>query len=165
MHRPGARSLAAAVVAAGLVAAGALPATAADELNVTNGLAASGAPLAVHGYDPVAFFEAAAPARGNAAFPEVHGGATYYFASRENRETFRADPERYVPAFGGFCAYGVSVGKKFDADPRYWTISEGRLYLNLNAEIARQFQKDVSGSIAKAEKQWRKIRHAAVEDL
>ena len=75
------------------------------------------------------------------------------------------DPARYSPAFGGFCAYGVSVGKKFDGDPRYWTVHENRLYLNLNAEIARKFAADVPGAVARAKKQWQKIQHAAIGDL
>lgn len=152
-------------LAACLVAAAAAPASAVDEVNTSLGLTAEGAPLALHGFDPVAYFRVAAPTPGTAELAAVHQGATYYFASRENLEAFEADPAKYAPAFGGFCAYGVSVGKKFDADPRYWTVSGGRLYLNLNAEIARQFEKDVTGSVAKAEKQWRKIEHEPVESL
>lgn len=153
-------------LAACLAWAGAAPVLAADEINTTSGLTAAGAPLALHGYDPVAFFSApAAPTPGSAEYAAVHEGATYYFSSRKNLERFEADPTRFAPAFGGFCAYGVSVGKKFDGDPRYWTVSGGRLYLNLNREIAQKFQQDVPGAIAKAEKQWRTIAHSRVEDL
>lgn len=150
---------------AALGIAGAPPALALDEVNTSSGLTAAGAPLALHGYDPVAFFTVSAPTPGSAEFATVHEGATYYFASRENLETFEENPDRYAPAFGGFCAYGVSVGKKFDGNPRYWTIEEGRLYLNLNADIARKFAEDVAGSVAKAEKQWRKIERQAIADL
>jgi len=152
-------------VAAGLIVGAAGPALAADEVNVSRGLTAESAPLALHGYDPVAYFTESAPTQGSAEHAVVHAGATYYFASEESREAFEADPERYAPAFGGFCAYGVSVGKKFDGDPRYWAIEGDRLYLNLNAEIARTFQKDVAGNVAKAEARWRKIEHTAVADL
>jgi YHS domain-containing protein len=150
---------------AALVCIAASPAFAADELNVTRGLTAVGAPLAVHGYDPVAFFTRNAPTLGSPEHAAVYDGATYYFASRDNQEAFEADPQRYVPAFGGYCAFGVSVGKKFDADPRYWTIADGRLYLNLNAEIAKQFARDVPGAVAKAQKNWRRIEHEPVADL
>lgn len=160
-HRP----LALLALAVGLAAASAAPALAADEVNVSKGLTAAGAPLALHGFDPVAYFTASAPTQGNADFATVHEGATYYFASKENQKAFEKDPEKYAPAFGGFCAYGVAVGKKFDADPRYWTISGGRLYVNLNQEIARQFGKDVAGNVAKAERQWSRIAHEAVEAL
>ena len=146
-----------------ILAAGAADAT--DERNLSQGLTAEGAPLAVHGYDPVAFFTRGTATRGTAALAIVHEGATYYFASAAHRDAFEKEPDRYVPAFGGYCAYGVSVGKKFDADPRYWRVEKGRLYLNLNAEIAKAFVADAPGAIAKAERQWRKIEHRAVEDL
>ncbi len=152
-------------LAAHLVLAGSLPALAADEVNVTTGRTAAGAPLAMHGYDPVAFFTVAKPTEGSASHAVVHEGATYYFASRENQEAFESDPARYAPAYGGFCAFGVSVGKKFDGDPRFWTISGNRLYLNLDEEISKKFKKDVPGSIAKADGQWKQIQHQAAGAL
>ena len=141
------------------------PALAADEVNTSAGLTAAGAPLALHGFDPVAYFTVGRPVAGSAEHAVVHHGATYYFASDENREVFEADPGRYTPAYGGFCAYGVSVGKKFDGDPRFWKIQSGRLYLNLNEEIAEQFEKDVPGNVAKADVQWQSIEHTAIEKL
>jgi YHS domain-containing protein len=141
------------------------PALAVDERNTTSGITAAGAPLAMHGYDPVAYFTGSTAKEGSAEFAAVQDGATYYFASRQNLEAFQSNPARYTPAFGGFCAYGVSVGKKFDGDPRFWTVSGNRLYLNLNAEISEKFKKDVAGSVAKAEKQWQKIEHEAVGEL
>ena len=155
----------AAMAVVGLLLGASTAALAADEINLTNGHTADGAPLALHGYDPVAFFSQGAPAVGNASHASVHRGATYYFASKENKKTFERDPDRYVPAFGGFCAYGVSVGKKFDGNPRYWTIWKDRLYLNLNGEIARAFTADVPGAVAKAEKQWRNIEHRPIAGL
>ena len=149
----------------GLLLALASPARAVDERNTSSGITAAGAPLAIHGYDPVAYFTESAAVEGDAEFAAVHDDATYYFASRQNLETFQSNPARYVPAFGGFCAYGVSGGKKFDGDPRFWTVSANRLYLNLNAAIAEKFKKDVAGSIAKAEQRWQKIEHTAVGDL
>lgn len=152
-------------LAAALLFAAVTPTFAAQELNLTSGLAATGAPLAIHGYDPVAFFTRGTATLGSAEHAYVHEGATYYFASKEHQQAFEANPERYTPAFGGYCAYGVSVGKKFDADPRYWTVSGGRLYLNLNAQIAQKFSEDVPGAVAKAEENWRRIEHQAVADL
>ena len=141
------------------------PAPAVDEVNVSRGLAGTGQPLALHGYDPVAYFSEAAPTPGSASHASVHQGATYYFASAANLAAFEKEPERYAPAFGGFCAYGVSVGKKFDGDPRYWTISGGRLFLNLNAEIAETFNEDVPGAVRRADARWERIEHRAVADL
>ncbi|MDH3582373.1 MAG: hypothetical protein OEM91_17340, partial [Hyphomicrobiales bacterium] len=116
--------------------------------------------IAVHGYDPVAYFTQSRPVQGSAEFSVVHGGATYRFASADNMKTFKASPAKYVPAYGGFCAYGVSVGAKFDGDPRYWKIVDGKLYLNLNKKIQDTWLKDVPGNIDKAEKTWTKIKHA-----
>lgn len=119
----------------------------------------------LHGHDPVAYFTTGAPTPGKAELAIVHEGAAYYFASQANRAAFEKAPSRYAPAFGGFCAYGVSVGKKFDGDPRFWKIADGRLYLNLNAEIAKAFEKDVPGAVAKAEEQWQEIAHEPVDEL
>jgi len=148
-----------------LLAVAANSALAADEVNASAGLTAAGAPLALHGFDPVGYFTVGRPVPGSAEHATVHHGATYYFASAESRDLFAANPERYAPAYGGFCAYGVSVGKKFDGDPRFWKIESGRLYLNLNQEIARAFEKDVAGSIEKADSQWQTIEHTAIESL
>jgi YHS domain-containing protein len=141
------------------------PALAADEINASIGLTAEGSPLALHGYDPVAYFTEGAPMPGRAELAAQHEGATYYFATKENRDAFAKQPARYAPAYGGYCAFGVSVGKKFDGNPNYWTVSGDRLYLNLNADIAEKFQKDVPGAIAKADRQWSRIRTASVGDL
>lgn len=149
-------------VALAIVAPAAL---ALDEHNVSRGLSAAGAPLALHGYDPVAYFTEQAPVRGSDTITEVHDGVAYRFASEGNRRLFKKSPERYAPQFGGYCAYGVAVGKKFDGDPRLWTIRGDKLYLNLNPDIVALFEKDVPGNIRKAEKQWDKIEHRAVADL
>ncbi|MBY0399167.1 hypothetical protein K2X89_02655 [Myxococcota bacterium] len=141
------------------------PALAADERNTNKGLTGAGAPLAIHGYDPVSFFTDSAAKEGSAEFSAVHDGATYYLSSKKNLDLFQADAAHYAPAFGGFCAYGVSVGKKFDGDPRFWTVSGNKLYLNLNGEISKKFKNDVPGAIAKADKSWKKIEHTPVGKL
>lgn len=141
------------------------PAQAADEINAVPGLSIVGAPLALHGYDPVAYFTQGQPVRGSDSRVHVHQGAAYRFSSQAHLDMFRKDPDRYVPRYGGFCAYGVSVGKKFDGDPRFWKIEDGRLYLNLNEEIYETFLKDVDGNIRKAERNWPEIEHVAARDL
>ena len=141
------------------------PAQAADELNVVPGYSIAGAPLALHGYDPVAYFTQAQPVRGSDALVHIHEGAAYRFASQAHLDSFKQDPERYAPQFGGFCAYGVSVGKKFDGDPRLWKIEDGKLYLNLNEEIYATFLADLDDSIEKADDNWQDIEHTAARDL
>ena len=117
------------------------------------------------GYDVVAYHSEGMPVRGNGNHVVVHQGATYLFANDDNREAFAANPERYAPAYGGYCAYGVAVGKKFVGDPEVWKIVDGKLYLNLDEKIQRTWEKDVPGNIAKAEKQWPQIEDKLPSEL
>lgn len=154
-------------IAAALVAllCAAAPAFAADEHNVAPGLTYGGAPLGLHGSDPVALLDDGANATGSAAFLATHDGVAYYFASAENKAKFEAAPDRYVPQYGGFCAYGVSVVKKFDGDPRFAAVVEDKLYVFLNKDVYAAFLKDKPGTIAKAEVAWTKIEHTAAGEL
>jgi YHS domain-containing protein len=152
--------LVAAAIAAWLGLA-ASPAFAGPEVNTATGavlVAGKPAPgLAVHGFDVVAYFIEGKPVQGDAQFAVVHKDATYRFASQENLDAFKADPAKYAPVYGGYCAYGVSVGAKFDGDPRYWKIVDGKLYLNLDAGIQQAWLKDVPGAIKKADANWPKL--------
>ena len=135
-----------------------------DNLNISAGLVTTGFPLALRGYDAVSFF-GSGPVRGSAGHVRAHGGATYYFASEANAAAFEAAPDKYLPSFGGFCAYGVSVGKKFDGDPLVWKIVGGRLHLNLNADIHQAFLADLDGAITKADTAWATIAGAPAASL
>jgi YHS domain-containing protein len=151
-----------------LVLLGALSSTAAfaaDEYNTATGLTAAGAPLGLHGVDPVAFIEIGNRSDGTAAYTAVHDGVAYYFSSEANKQAFEASPTKYLPQFGGFCTFGVSVAKKFDGDPRYAAVEDGKLYVFLNEAIFNEFQKDRAGTIAKAEKNWRQIRSKDARSL
>jgi len=138
---------------------------AADEVNVVPGYSIAGAPLALHGYDPVAYFTEGHPVRGSDKLVHIHEGAAYRFSTQAHLDAFKQDPVRYAPQYGGFCAFGVSVGKKFDGDPRLWKIEGGKLYLNLNEDIYATFLEDLDGNIRKAEGNWAKIEHTAARDL
>lgn len=138
---------------------------AADENNTSSGLTGAGAPLGLHGVDPVAFIELGNRIDGQGRYVAVHEGVAYYFASEANRSTFEKNPSRFVPQHGGFCTFGVSVGKKFDGDPEYAAVIDDKLYLFLNEEIFRLFQEDQAGTISKADRQWSKIRTTAAADL
>ena len=152
------------LIAAAFVGFLAMTATAiaGPEVNTSTGIVlVNGRPapgLAVHGFDVVAYHTKGKPLQGDAKFAVVHKQATYRFTSAEHLKAFKADPDKYVPAYGGYCAYGVSVGAKFDGDPRYWKIVDGRLYLNLDQNIYALFLKDVPGTIAKANANWPKLR-------
>ena len=138
---------------------------AADEYNVSVGVTAAGAPLGLHGVDPVAFIKTGDPVEGNAKHASVHDDVAYYFASADNKKIFDADPAAYLPQNGGFCTFGVGVGKKFDGDPSYAAVIDEKLYVFLNEDILKAFNKDRAGSIAKAADKWQDIRSTPVKDL
>ncbi len=143
----------------------AAPAFAADEINVSNGISAGGAPLAAHGVDLVALVNDGNPVEGFATHSATYDGASYYFTTEENHDAFVANPAAYLPQHGGFCSYGVSVGKKFDGDPDQYVIADGKLFLFLNAATRAKFLEDVSGTAQVADGQWSKIRSIAVGEL
>lgn len=112
---------------------------------------------AIGGTDPVAYQTEGKPVAGSDDFTAEYAGATWKFASAENRDTFLADPERYAPAYGGYCATGMSFGQKIPIDPNYWKIVGGRLYLNNSSAAQRVFLEDEPGTISRADGHWAKI--------
>ena len=121
--------------------------------------------VGINGYDLVTYQTEKRPLRGNGNYVAVHDGVTYLFSSEENKQTFEKNPEKYLPAYGGWCAFGVSVGKKFSADPEVWEIVDGKLYLNLDPGIKVMWRQDIPGNIAKADKNWPKIKDKAPSEL
>ncbi len=110
------------------------------------------------GYDLVSYQQKSGPVRGNGNHVAFYQGVAYIFATAENKKTFAANPEKYLPAYGGYCAYGVSVGHKVISDPLAWKIVNNKLYLNLNQQIQEIWAKDIPGNIKKADEQWIKIK-------
>lgn len=110
--------------------------------------------VAIRGYDPVAYFQDGAAREGSADFRYTWNDVTWHFASTENLESFRADPERYAPQFGGYCAWAASQGYVADVDPNAWTVHEGRLYLNFSSGVRRRFMRGIEGNIRAAERNW-----------
>ena len=86
--------------------------------------------VAISGYDPVAYFSDSEATKGSAEYTATYKNAIYHFSSAENRDLFRADPGAYAPQYGGYCAFGVTMEKKFDVDPEAWKIVDNKLYLN-----------------------------------
>jgi YHS domain-containing protein len=118
------------------------------EINVTAGS------IAIKGYDPVAYFTDMKPVKGSPEFGYTWKGAKWRFSSAAHRDMFMAAPEKYAPRYGGYCAYAVSQGKIADIDPDAWTIYEGRLYLNLDKDVQKLWEKDKPGYIRKADENW-----------
>jgi YHS domain-containing protein len=110
--------------------------------------------LAVNGYDPVAYFTEKRPVEGSSKFQLKHKGATWRFASMSNMEKFKADPDKYAPRYGGYCAWAVSQGYTAKGDPEFWKIVDGKLYLNYDASVQKRWEKDIPGFISKADKHW-----------
>jgi len=115
----------------------------------------------IRGYDPVAYFTEGRPVPGRSDLSVEHEGGKYLFANAANRDTFKANPKDYAPQYGGYCAYGVAVAKKFDIDPSSWRIVDGKLYFNLNPVILEKWGADTKGYIRKSEENWPKIRAKA----
>lgn len=113
--------------------------------------------VAVGGYDPVAYFTDGRPVPGTRQFTATHKGALYRFATAANRNAFLAQPDRYVPQYGGYCAWAVSQGYTASGDPRVWKIVNDKLYLNYNAEIGRRWEHDIPGHIRRADANWPKV--------
>lgn len=117
--------------------------------------------LALQGYDPVAYFAAGEPTPGRADLVATHEGVHYRFASEENRARFVADPARYVPQYGGYCAYAMSVDRIADIDPRRFDVRDGKLYLN-NGYLAEALWSVGTGSHVKsADENWRVFPRAS----
>jgi YHS domain-containing protein len=138
---------------------------AADEYNVSTGITAAGVPLGVHGVDSVALSTLGAVAEGEALHTVVHDGIAYYFASKSSAGKFESNPNKYLPQYGGFCAYAVALGKKFDGDPNFADIVDGKLYLFVNDAIFQKYKADQHNILANAAKMWPKIQSKAVSDL
>jgi YHS domain-containing protein len=112
------------------------------------------ASVALQGYDPVAFFTESKPVKGSDQFVSRHGGAIYKFASAEHKAAFVKEPAKYEPAFGGYCAYGVSRNKLVEIDVEAFQIIDGRLILQYSKGVRNDFNKDPKGNLAKAEQNW-----------
>jgi YHS domain-containing protein len=113
--------------------------------------------VAVGGYDPVAYFTDGKPVQGKSDITLEHQGATWRFANAANREAFKAAPDRYAPQYGGYCAWAVSQGYTAKGDPNAWAVQEGKLYLNYNKSVQRDWAKDIAGNVKKADANWPEV--------
>jgi len=113
--------------------------------------------VAIQGYDPVAYFNQSKPVPGNAQFSHEWNGATWQFANAENLAAFRAEPERYAPQFGGYCAFAVANGYTARTDPAAWHIEDGKLYLNFDAATQEKWLADRTKLIPAGHSNWPRV--------
>ena len=110
--------------------------------------------VAIDGTDPVTYFQQSKPVPGSSEYTYEWMNATWQFTSAENRDLFTSNPEKYAPQYGGFCAWAVSQGYTAPTEPDAWKIVDGKLYLNFNEKVQKNWEKDISGNIAKANRNW-----------
>ncbi len=118
----------------------------------------------VSGYDVVAY-HAGKAMQGSPDHSAEFNGAVYFFASAANRDAFQQSPQKFAPAYGGFCAMGVALGQKFDVDPTQFKVVDGVLYLNKDPEVAELWSKAIPKNIASANQHWPSIKSKAPEAL
>ncbi len=123
----------------------------AGDVNVSGGAAIDGA-------DPVAYFNDGRYVPGSRDFTAEWNGASWRFASAENRAAFLENPESYAPQYGGYCAWAVSRGYTAKIDPEAWRIVDGKLYLNYSKGVRSKWVRDIPGNIAKADRNWPGLR-------
>jgi len=145
-----------AAAVAGLVAVALLaplPALAIDAYFNTDG-------VAIEGSDPVAYFTEGKPVAGSPDFTHRYQGVVWRFASAANRDAFAADPARYAPQYGGYCAWAVSQGYTASTVAEAWHIEDGKLYLNYSKGVQRRWTEDIPGNVAKADGNWPALKSA-----
>jgi len=119
----------------------------------------------LRGYDPVAYQVVGEPTLGVAANSFDWSGATWLFANADNMKKFRDDPERYAPHNGGYCTFGVVIGKKFDGDPLVWHVKDEKLYVFLDAEVKDKFLQDEAANFEKVSVNWSTIKDKKPKEL
>ena len=113
--------------------------------------------VALQGYDPVAFFTQNRPVKGNPQFESKYADARYFFSSAEDKAIFDANPAKYEPQFGGFCAYGVSRGHTVPIKIEAFQIVNGRLLMQYDLDVKNDFNKDPQGNLQKADQNWPRL--------
>lgn len=116
---------------------------------------------AIGGYDPVAYFAEMKPVKGLPDFSATYQGSTFYFSSAAHRDLFTADPAKFAPQYGGYCAFGMAKGYKAAIDPTAFTVVGDKLYLNYNGTVRALWVLDIPGYVKKADRNWPEVRTSA----
>ncbi len=110
--------------------------------------------MAIHGYDPVGYFDQGKAVDGTDAHMLKWMGAMWRFASAQNMASFEADPRAFAPQYGGYCAFAMAQGAIATTVPKAWTIHDGKLYLNYSKSVRRRWKKDIPGYVTAADMHW-----------
>ncbi len=113
---------------------------------------------AIRGYDSVAYFTQERPVEGKSSHQSRYQGALWLFSSAENKALFDADPQKYAPQYGGYCAWAVSQGYTARIDPKAWSIVKDKLYLNYSKAVRDQWSRDIPANIADGDANWPQLR-------
>ena len=113
--------------------------------------------LAIHGYDPVAYFTEGRAATGSDRHRLRWNGAVWHFVSSRSRARFAAEPITFAPQYGGYCAWAASQGRLARGDPRVWRIVDGRLYFNCSAQAQADWEADLQANIARGNAHWLRL--------
>lgn len=120
--------------------------------------------VAIKGYDPVAYFTDEKAIEGSPAYSHRWLGAVWHFTSARNRDLFIANPGKYAPQYGGYCADGVSLGTvTTNIDPQAWRIIDGKLYLSYDPGAADGFEKKPS-KVVDSKKHWSEVQSTLISD-
>jgi YHS domain-containing protein len=114
--------------------------------------------VAIRGYDTVAYFKAGKPVKGKPSLKTNWNGSTWQFSSQSNLDAFKANPAKYAPAYGGYCAWAMAQGYTASTIPQAWDIKGGKLYLNYDLSIRKKWRRDIPGNIRKGNANWPKVR-------
>ncbi|MEM8790479.1 MAG: YHS domain-containing (seleno)protein [Pseudomonadota bacterium] len=112
---------------------------------------------AIDGTDPVSYFTEGKPVEGSSEHTMDWNGATWRFSSAENLAKFAANPEKFAPQYGGYCAWAVSQGYTASTDPDAWSIVDGKLYLNYNQSVQEKWERDIPNLIARGDANWPEV--------
>ena len=113
---------------------------------------------AVSGYDTVAYHTERKPVKGSKRYQTEYMGAVWRFSSQEHLDAFTAEPEKYAPQYGGYCAYAMAQGETASSDPEAWSMVDGKLYLNYSKKVRTRWLQDTAGYIKAADAKWPKLR-------
>jgi hypothetical protein len=114
--------------------------------------------VGLDGHDPVAYFTENKPVKGSTTITAAFGGEQYHFATAKNRDAFVASPEKYLPQYGGYCAWAVANNKLAPGDPTVFKVVNDKLYLNVNRDVASRWEQDIPGFIRSADANWPKLK-------